>query len=179
MCRGPASFQLLGGGGGVMIYIVMECPLTVPDRGWSAASYWSSRKCIQLIFITRITHGKGRVITLIGPCRLFGQQRVQQQEHPHGNSFKGTVRPDWICTRVVSLESPLKAHQPVYVFNFFISLLNILKDFKVLSHFMQNWIQSSCLFGSRFACAQAAIFFAKPYSINAGEASIVLWIAAR
>jgi hypothetical protein len=28
------------------------------------------------------------------------------------------------------------------------------------------------------ACAQAAIFFAKPYSINAGEASIVLWIAA-
>ena len=43
---------------------------------------------------------------------------------------------------------------------------------------MQNWIQSSCLFGSRFACAQAAIFFAKPYSINAGEASIVLWIAA-
>jgi hypothetical protein len=24
---------------------------------------------------------------------------------------KGTVRPDWICMRVVSLESPLKAHQ--------------------------------------------------------------------
>jgi hypothetical protein len=34
------------------------------------------------------------------------------------------------------------------------------------------------LFGSWFACAQAAIFFAKPYSINAGETSIVLWIAA-
>jgi hypothetical protein len=59
-----------------------------------------------------------------------------------------------------------------------IPLLNILKDFKVLSRFMQNWIQSSCLFGSRFACAQAAIFFAKPYSINAGEALIVLWVAA-
>jgi hypothetical protein len=27
--------------------------------------------------------------------------------------FKGTVRPDWICMRVVSLESPLKAHQPL------------------------------------------------------------------
>ncbi len=26
---------------------------------------------------------------------------------------KGTVRPDWICMRVVSLESPLKAHQPL------------------------------------------------------------------
>jgi hypothetical protein len=27
--------------------------------------------------------------------------------------LKGTVRPDWICMRVVSLESPLKAHQPL------------------------------------------------------------------
>ncbi len=33
-------------------------------------------------------------------------------------SFKGTVRPDWICMRVVSLESPLKVHQPLYVLNF-------------------------------------------------------------
>jgi hypothetical protein len=31
---------------------------------------------------------------------------------------------------------------------------------------------------TRFACAQAAIFFAKPYSLNAGEASIDLWVAA-
>ncbi len=30
----------------------------------------------------------------------------------------GTVRPDWICRRVVSLESPLKGHQPLYIFNF-------------------------------------------------------------
>ena len=30
----------------------------------------------------------------------------------------GTVRPDWTCMRVVSLESPLKGHQPLYVFNF-------------------------------------------------------------
>jgi hypothetical protein len=27
--------------------------------------------------------------------------------------FKGTVRPDWICMRVVSLECPLEAHQPL------------------------------------------------------------------
>ncbi len=27
--------------------------------------------------------------------------------------FKGTVRPDWICMRVVSLKSPLKAHKPL------------------------------------------------------------------
>jgi hypothetical protein len=35
------------------------------------------------------------------------------------------------------------------------------------------------LFGSRFACAQTAIFSAEPCSKNAGETSIVLWITAR
>jgi hypothetical protein len=39
--------------------------------------------------------------------------------------FKGTVRPDWICMRLVSLESPLKGHQPLYVFNFLFLILNI------------------------------------------------------
>jgi hypothetical protein len=38
---------------------------------------------------------------------------------------KGTVQPDWICMRVVPLESPLKGHQPLYVFDFLISVLNI------------------------------------------------------
>ncbi len=52
--------------------------------------------------------------------------------------FKGTVRPDWICMRVVSMESLLKGHQPLWVIIFFISLLNILADLKVLSRFMQN-----------------------------------------
>ena len=32
--------------------------------------------------------------------------------------FKGTVRPDWICMRVVPLESPLKGHQLLYVLIF-------------------------------------------------------------
>jgi hypothetical protein len=45
-----------------------------------------------------------------------------------GDLFKGTVRPDWICMRVVSLESPLKGHQPLYVFNFFIFDLEYLKQ---------------------------------------------------
>jgi hypothetical protein len=40
--------------------------------------------------------------------------------------FKGTVRPDWICMRVISLESPLKGHQPLHVFNFSVLILNIL-----------------------------------------------------
>jgi hypothetical protein len=38
----------------------------------------------------------------------------------------GTVRPDWICMRVISLESSLKGHQPLHVFNFLVLILNIL-----------------------------------------------------
>ncbi len=54
---------------------------------------------------------------------------------------KDTVRPDWICMRVVPLESPLKGHQPLYVFDFLISVMNIWNNFKVLSSFKQNWTQ--------------------------------------
>ncbi len=43
--------------------------------------------------------------------------------------------------RVVTLESSLKGHQPLYVFDFLISVLNIWNNFKVLSRFMQNWTQ--------------------------------------
>ena len=43
--------------------------------------------------------------------------------------------------RVVPLESPLKGHQPLYVFDFLISVLNIWNNFKVLSRFMQNLTQ--------------------------------------
>jgi len=35
-----------------------------------------------------------------------------QNQNPD-KSLKGTVRPDCICMRVVSLESPLKGHQPL------------------------------------------------------------------
>ncbi len=53
----------------------------------------------------------------------------------------GTFTFTFTCTRVVPLESPLKGHQPLYVFDFFISVLNIWNNFKVLSRFMQNWTQ--------------------------------------
>jgi hypothetical protein len=42
-------------------------------------------------------------------------------------TFKGTVRPEWICMRGVSLESPLKGHQPLYVINYFIFDLEYFK----------------------------------------------------
>ncbi len=41
---------------------------------------------------------------------------------------------------------------------------------------MRRMNPTSCLFGSRFACAQTAIFSAEPCSKNAGETWIVLWI---
>jgi hypothetical protein len=63
--------------------------------------------------------------------------------------FKGTVWPDWICMRVVPLESPLKGHQPLYGFDFLISVLNICNNFKVLSCFMQNWNQPPACFDHR------------------------------
>jgi hypothetical protein len=34
--------------------------------------------------------------------------------------FKGTVRPVWICMRVVSLDRPWKGYQPLLFFNFFL-----------------------------------------------------------
>jgi hypothetical protein len=39
--------------------------------------------------------------------------------------IKGTVGPDRISLRVVSLDRPLKGHQPLYVFDFLILILNI------------------------------------------------------
>ncbi len=55
--------------------------------------------------------------------------------------FKGTVRPDLIYMRVVPLDRPWNEHQPLHVFDFLILVLNIWKNFKVLSRFIQNWIQ--------------------------------------
>jgi hypothetical protein len=52
-------------------------------------------------------------------CAL--QSRLQHIYHvqPYARvDLKGTVRPDWICMRVVSLDSPLKEHQMLYVFKF-------------------------------------------------------------
>ncbi len=42
------------------------------------------------------------------------------------------------CMRVVPLDRPLKGRQPLYVFDFLISMLNILNNFQVLSRFMQK-----------------------------------------
>ncbi len=44
---------------------------------------------------------------------IFSNCSENQPSHWFWGSLKGTVRPDWICMRVVSLKSPLKAHKPL------------------------------------------------------------------
>ncbi len=73
--------------------------------------------------------------------QIFKSEILKLRTYSGWCPFKGTVRPDWICMRVVPLESPLKGHQPLYFFDFLISVLNIWNNFKVLSRFMQNWTQ--------------------------------------
>ncbi len=63
-------------------------------------------------------------ISFYNIAKLIGKLHEYSQS-AGGMSSSGTVRPDWICMRVVSLKSPLKGHQPLYVFDFLISVLNI------------------------------------------------------
>ncbi len=66
-------------------------------------------------------------------------------------SFKGKVRPDWICMRVAPLDRPWKGHQPLYVFNFLISLLNrYVKRLQSSEPLHTKMNPTSCLFGSWF-----------------------------
>ncbi len=69
-------------------------------------------------------------VLIVGRLDVDGQSFASIGLHQTGTAsalllIKGTVRPDWICMRVVSLESPLKGHQPLYVFNFLFLILNI------------------------------------------------------
>ncbi len=93
-------------------------------------------------------------------------------------TLKGTVRPDWICMRVVSLESALKGHQPLQVFNFFISLLNILKRLQSPEPLHAELNPILLLVRFTVCMCSSRDLFRQPYSINAGVTSTVLWIAA-
>jgi hypothetical protein len=72
-------------------------------------------------------------------------------------------------------ESGTIGHQQLYIgFLFFIFDLEYLIKGQSSERFHAKMNQTFCLFGSRFACAQTAIFSAEPCSKNAGETSIVL-----
>jgi len=96
--------------------------------------------------IYRIANGLGDRQILMIP-----ELKCEKNAGTTADFVKGTVRPDWICIRVVPLDRPWNGHQPLYVYDFLILILNIWIDFKVLSRFMQNCLQSSCMFGPRFA----------------------------
>ncbi len=59
-------------------------------------------------------------------CPLLSRLRHIYHGQPYARvTLKGTVQPDWICMKVVSLESPLKGHQLLCVLNFLFLILNI------------------------------------------------------
>ncbi len=66
-----------------------------------------------------------------------------------GHKFKAIVRPDWIDLRLVPLDRPRIGLYPLYVFNFFILILNFWKESKGLSGSIQKCLQSRSFFGRR------------------------------
>ncbi len=73
---------------------------------------------------------------------LVGRENTMKKYQTWKMHLKGVVRPDRIYMRLVPLDRSGKGNQPLQVLNFFISVLNIWKDFKVLSSFIKKWIQS-------------------------------------
>ncbi len=90
---------------------------------------------------------------------------------------KGSVRPDGISVRVVPLDMPWKGHQPMG-FLFFICDLEYFIRVQSSEPPHAKMTPTICLFGSRFACDQTAIFSAELVLKNAGETSIILWNTA-
>ncbi len=91
--------------------------------------------------------------------------------------FEGTVRLDWIYMRVVPLDEPWKGWQQLWVFDFLMSLLNIWKDFRVLSLFMQKWMQPLLygLYRILFSYWLAHFLWKNPLKC----CFILVWIAGR
>ncbi len=82
----------------------------------------------------------------------------------------GQIGYAWEWYHWIGLEKDINSYK---FFNFFIfDLEYLIRVQKVLSHFMQKWIQSP-------ACLDHGLHFsAKPCSKNMGDTSIVLWITA-
>ncbi len=88
--------------------------------------------------------------------------------------LSGQIQPAWEWYHVIGIEKDIDRYRFFYVF---ILILNIWWEFKVLSRFMQKWIQPpACLDHSLHVLKLRSS--AKPFSKNAGETSIVLRITA-
>jgi hypothetical protein len=95
----------------------------VVRQPWLRFPHWSPPSAQQEeIMKPQIPSSENRLLSgrVVRKIKKFIKKRV-----PGCTNIKGTVRPDWICMRVVSLESPLKAHKPLWGLNFFISLFEI------------------------------------------------------
>ncbi len=75
--------------------------------------------------------------------------------------------------RVVPLDRPWKGHESPYVSDFLISVLNIWKDFKVLSRFIQKWIQHPACSVPFFLLVDALFW----WKILLKNCTILVWIA--
>jgi hypothetical protein len=122
--------------------------------------------CLKYKTLSHLLNIRGRFVwksffQLAG--RLLFDEKIRKTVvlQPSSQSFKGKVRPDWICMRVVSLDRPYKGHQPLF-FLFFIFDLEYLISVQSSEPLHAKMNPTSFLFGSRFACAQTVIFFAEP-----------------
>ncbi len=113
------------------------------------------------------------------PCLLDILDTAGQVSRYPLQYFKGILRPDWICMRVVSLESPLKGHQPLYVLNF-------LFWSWIFDRSSKFWAAPCKKASNPPACSVHGLHVLKPRSfspictpLNVGETSIGLWVAAR
>ncbi len=86
----------------------------------------------------------------------------------------GQIGSVWEWYHWIGLEKDINR----YRFLFFIFDLGYLIRVQSSEPLHAKMNPTSYLFGSRFACAQTAIFSAELWSKNAGETSIVLWITA-
>jgi hypothetical protein len=80
---------------------------------------------------------------------------------------KATILPDWIYMRVVPLDTWIGLINRYRFFIFFIFDLEFLIRVQSSEPLHAKMNPTSCFFGSRFACAQTAIFSSKSCSKNA------------
>ncbi len=88
------------------------------------------------------------------------------------STLKGSVRPDWIYMRVVPLDRPWKGHKPLWVFDFLISHLTILKRLQSSELLHAKMNPTSCLFDHITVCIESCL----PIDWRIG-CSILFWIA--
>ncbi len=86
----------------------------------------------------------------------------------------GQIESAWEWYHWIGLQKDIDRYR-FFIFYFWSEYLIKVQSSELL-HAKMN--PTSYLFGSRFACAQTAIFSAEPCSKNSGETSIVLWITA-